>query len=54
MAVQVDEILRGTKAGEIPVQSVRQAELIIDLDAAREIGISLPGDLVSSAHKVLG
>ena len=54
MAVQVDEILRGTKAGEIPVQSVRQAELIIDLDAARKIGISLPGDLVSSAHKVLG
>ena len=54
MALQVDEILRGTKAGEIPVQSVRQAELIIDLDAAREIGISLPGDLVSSAHKVLG
>lgn len=54
MAVQVDEILRGAEAGEIPVRSVRRPELIINLNAAREIGISLPGDLVSSAHKVRG
>jgi ABC-type uncharacterized transport system substrate-binding protein len=54
MAVQVDEILRGTEAGEIPVRSVRRPELIIDLNAAREMGISLPDDLVSSAHKVRG
>ena len=54
MAVQVDEVLRGTEAGEIPVQSVRHPELIIDLNAAREMGISLPDDLVSSADKVRG
>lgn len=54
MAVQLDEVLRGTEAGKIPVQSVRHPELIIDLNAAREIGISLPDDLVSSADKVRG
>lgn len=54
MAFQVDEILKGTETGEIPVRSVRRPELIIDLNAAREIGISFPSDLVSSAHKVRG
>lgn len=50
MAVQVDEILRGSEAGEMPVRSVRRPELIIDLNAGREIGISFPKDLVSSAR----
>jgi putative ABC transport system substrate-binding protein len=54
MAVQVDEVLRGTEPGDIPVQSVRHPELIIDLKAAREMGISLPDDLVSAADKVRG
>ncbi len=54
MAVQVDEILRGSEAGEIPVQSVRRPELIIDLEAGREIGISFPKELLSWARTLRG
>jgi putative ABC transport system substrate-binding protein len=54
MAFQVDEVLRGTEVGEIPVQVIIQPELIVNLSAARELEISLPSDLLRSAHKVLG
>jgi len=40
MASEVDGILRGIEAGEIPVQYVRRPELVINLNAAREIAIS--------------
>jgi putative ABC transport system substrate-binding protein len=54
MAGQVDGVLRGIEPGEIPVQYVSRPELIINLNAARQIEISLPSDLVGSAHQVLG
>jgi ABC-type uncharacterized transport system substrate-binding protein len=54
MTFQVDEVLSGTEVGEIPIQVITQPELIINLNAARELEISLPSDLLRSAHKVLG
>jgi putative tryptophan/tyrosine transport system substrate-binding protein len=54
MAFQVEEVLRGTAVGEIPIQVIIRPGLIINLNAARELGISLPSDLLRSAHKVLG
>ena len=54
MAGQVDQILKGIAPGEIPVQYVVRPELIINLNAARQIGISLPADVVEAAHQILG
>lgn len=54
MAGQVDAILRGIEPGEIPVQYVRQPELIVNLNAARQMGLSLPDDLLGLAHQVVG
>jgi putative ABC transport system substrate-binding protein len=54
IASQVDMVLRGIDAGEIPVENVRRPELIINLNAARQMKISLPSDLLDSAHQVLG
>jgi ABC-type uncharacterized transport system substrate-binding protein len=53
MAGQVDRVLRGTDAGDIAVQYVRQPELIVNLNTARQMELSLPSDIVSSAHQVL-
>jgi putative ABC transport system substrate-binding protein len=54
MANQVDEILRGTEPGDIPVQYVRRLELVINLNAARQIEVSLPSDLIVLADQVIG
>lgn len=54
MAFQLDEVLRGTAVGEIAIEGIIHPELIINLNAARELEISLPRDLLRSAHKVLG
>ncbi|MGR9425521.1 ABC transporter substrate-binding protein [Rhizobium leguminosarum] len=53
MANQVDEILRGTEPGDIPVQYVRRLELVINLNAARQIEVSLPSDLIVLADQVI-
>jgi putative tryptophan/tyrosine transport system substrate-binding protein len=54
MAYQVDDVLSGIEAGDIPVRYVSHPELIINLNAARKLGISLPTDLIDSAHQVVG
>nr|WP_281412313.1 ABC transporter substrate-binding protein [Rhizobium sp. BK275] len=52
MAVQVDEVLKGIEVARIPVQHIRRPELIVNLNAARELGITLPADLMDSAINV--
>jgi len=52
MASQVDMVLRGADAGRIPVEYVSKPELIINLDAARQMALTLPDDLLRSAHQL--
>lgn len=53
MAVMVDRILKGEKPGEIPVERLMRHYLTIDLNVAREIGITIPADLLARADKVV-
>ena len=52
-AIYVDGILKGTKLSDLPVETVRQHELVINLKAAREIGLTLPSTLLSRASQVI-
>ena len=52
-AIFVDKILKGAKPGDIPVETVRQHELVINLKTAREIGLTLPSTLLSRASQVI-
>ncbi len=42
MAVYVDKVLRGAKAGDLPVETLARYKLIVNLKTAREIGLTFP------------
>ncbi|WP_041748981.1 ABC transporter substrate-binding protein [Bradyrhizobium cosmicum] len=48
----VDLILRGTKAGDLPVQSPRKYELLINRTVARTLGLTIPFTLLARADEI--
>jgi len=52
-AVYVGKILKGAKPSDLPVERVSRHELVINLKAARELGITMPASILSSANQVL-
>ncbi|OAF19448.1 ABC transporter substrate-binding protein [Bradyrhizobium neotropicale] len=52
LADYVDLILRGTKAGDLPVQSPRKYELLINGKAADALGLKLPATLLARADEI--
>jgi len=49
----VDKILKGTKPSDLPVQQATKFEFIINLKAAKQIGLTIPGRVLERANQVI-
>ncbi len=53
MAVYVDKVLKGAKAGEIPVETLIRYQLIVNLKTAQAIGVTIPPEVLKRADRMI-
>jgi len=52
-ALYIDQVFRGTKAGEIPIERPTRFELAINLKTAKALGLTIPPELLLRADEVI-